>query len=195
MSPYQPPQRSSMVPLTDIEAKHAMRRLMGRSLGGVRHPDAATENLIFVLCRLIDKAIREYEDARAALEDWLPTNPARKEYPEYDLMRCVDAFENCVDSIKRASRLAEKLKTKGVVTSGDLRSISAAMKQVHRIRNFVEHGEGDLAGAANLERIQVVPAEDAVEASERDGTLVQLTYADLAHTIRTFDVLAKRIAP
>jgi hypothetical protein len=92
-------------------------------------------NLFVNFCRLTDKALRDYEAARADL-----LNYASRRGTLVDYLRAIDHLENCVDAAHRAVLNADALRANRVGT-GPGRITDTQKDRVRAVRHAVEHSD------------------------------------------------------
>jgi hypothetical protein len=94
-----------MPDLSKLDSKNILNLMLNRWLGGQGLQADPGRMYLSNLARLIDKALREYEDARSFLNQYV--NSGNKTSL---LFRCVYHMENCVEALHRAVLHAEKLR-------------------------------------------------------------------------------------
>lgn len=106
-------------------------------------PNHAAIGLFMTFVRLTDKALREYDAARAELSlyvipyDGLRTSP---------YLRAIDHFENCVGALHRAVLSSKQLRLGGVGRSAPRLTARQEDRLAH-LRNAFEHSDEKIIGA------------------------------------------------
>lgn len=123
--------------------------ILERSLAGppARLRDHRQGIPVFVnFCRLTDKALLEYEAARADFEKYVAGAGSPMPY-----LRGIDHMENCIDAADRAVRHAEalrSLKIRGVAPV----ATDAQREMLKQVRDAVQHAEDRLLGTSTGKR-------------------------------------------
>jgi hypothetical protein len=111
---------------------------------------------LFVLfTRLTDKALREYDAARAELLDHVPTGGLR--IGPY--LRAVDHMENCIGALCRATLTAKALRQRRVGLAGP-RLTDRQQERLAFFRNAFEHADERLPGTTRNPNIPPFAAGD-----------------------------------
>jgi hypothetical protein len=132
-----------MPSLRHLDSKNTLNAMLNMALRGrgvLGHPG---QGLLSNLTRLTDKAVIEYEAARAALDRYV--DPAGNR-PLSELFRTFDHLETCLDAVHRAGRHAEALRTVPSTPNINLSQLPSrkARERVRVVRNAIQHAEGDL---------------------------------------------------
>ena len=104
--------------------------------------DGDLHSLTVNLAQLSDKAVREYRAARDSLTAFLET-PGGVESVEGHtrLMRATDHVENCIDAIRRAEGFFNTSAFKHVTTDENRAMLKKLHRDIHNIRNSIQHAE------------------------------------------------------
>ena len=133
-----PPRENGMPSLSHLDSANALNALLNMLLSGVTPLSPAAQALVTNLTRLSDKAVTEYENARAALDRYLDPD-----HPLSEMFRTFDHQETCLDAVDRAGRHAEALRRfpgPPRITMSQLPT-PQARKRVRHIRNAIQHAE------------------------------------------------------
>jgi hypothetical protein len=134
------------IPSVDhLSNQGTLNLLLDRTLSGLPAglpPDRTTVGLFMNFSRLTDKALREYDAARADLLRFVSpqVSPGTSSY-----LRTIDHMENCVSAIHRAVLNAQALRTNKIGRAGP----RLTQRQEHRLaylRNAIEHSDEKLLG-------------------------------------------------
>jgi len=141
------------------------------------------------LARLVDKAVREYQEAREACEQLVFSRGVR------DAVIFCDHMENCINAVHRAIRLLDRIKQANNIGRNLNRTlkrkIAAGSRFIENIRDTFEHID---------ERIQrdQIPAGELIMIGLAGATNDRIRVAgeelrldDLAQTIRTLRELGR----
>jgi hypothetical protein len=129
-----------MPSLGHLDSKNTLNAMLNLTLGGRGALPPPGQGLLSNLTRLTDKAVLEYESARASLDRYLASPGDR---PLSQLFRAFDHLETCLDAVHRAGLHADRLRTR----PGPPRIHQAqlptpqARERVRRARNAVQHSE------------------------------------------------------
>jgi hypothetical protein len=140
------PQGLAMPALDDLAAINMLNVILERTLAGVPakvriHPMTG----VYVnVCRLTDKALREYQAARADLLGYLSSSGAT---PQYVLL-AIDHLENCIDATYRAVLNAEALRANNIGL-GVPRLTTTQRECLKAVRDAVEHSDDRLLQRTN----------------------------------------------
>jgi hypothetical protein len=116
------------------------RAVSGRLAGVPR--DRTLIGLFTNFARLTDKALREYDAARAELLLFLGPSEGLRTSP---YLRAIDHMENCISAIYRAVLNAAALRENGV-GRGAPRLTALQEERLRNVRNAVEHADEKLLG-------------------------------------------------
>lgn len=185
------PRRSSMPDLSGLFRKAMLTLLLTRvfqNAGAQGHlPRAFQTNLV----RLTDKALEDYELARAAFEEYVTRANNNVWSP---LFRATGHMENCFSSLERALRLARRL-LEDPETAQAVANFGVLAPEVRRsigtIRNAMEHIDDRLLRGQirDGDLIMLHLGEDAVQLQEQS-----IRYQELAAWLTELHGLAERMA-
>jgi hypothetical protein len=177
--------------------------------GPLKNPQALA--YVSNFARLLDKTVREYKYARAALEKSAATRPC-KERPVsktmddiYDirqdvslanslLFQATDPFENCLNALKRTIIFARRIKKaqgSPQVPRGMAILSDGVVSRIATIRNAIEHIEEKIARGEVVdgEAIALVVKSDSIEFGGE-----KIYFTELAEWIRELDNLARQLS-
>jgi hypothetical protein len=138
-----PPQVSDMPDLSGLYSKNILPWILNitlRAQGPTSHPSVAyTAGYV----RLVDKAVREYELSRHALEEFVDGG-AESLSPYF---RAADHLENCLNATRRAIRYAHRIRRDPDALHVEKHElpIKGEEGRVAAFRNATEHAEQQLA--------------------------------------------------
>jgi hypothetical protein len=137
--------------------------------------------------RLADKAVREYDACRSALDAFLAGGlraPSPLSAPDArsvesltQLLRAADHLENCIDATRRATRFLDTAAFRAWTTQENRTMLADLASGVQRIRNSIQHAE------ERLEKGRIPDGEPVFVALRSEGAYFAgdfLPYADLA---------------
>jgi len=135
------------IPSVDhLSNKGVLNVLLDRSFSSLPAglpPDRTTFGLFMNFSRLTDKALREYDAARAELLDYVsPHNGVLRITP---YLRAIDHMENCVGAAARAVLNAKALRDNKIGRSGP-RLTDRQDRRLAYLRNAIEHSDEKLLG-------------------------------------------------
>lgn len=96
-------------------------------------------------CRLVDKAIYEYQVAREAILDEIYACTQRRDWPDgrpLFIFGFIDHFETCINAANRALRIFDRLKGDALLAElarDQRRSLEAHSRSLVTLRNAIEH--------------------------------------------------------
>lgn len=183
-----PPRRSGMPDLSNLYATNVLPMILNMTFRGMAptsHPALAyTSGFV----RLVDKAVREYELARLAFEQYLASG-ADTLSPYF---KAADHLENCLGSARRAIRYARRIRRDPSAAGIDKQDMptEADERRVARFRNAAEHADEQVADGT-------LQAGDPIITMMHDTTFVlgaaEESYEWLAHLLGKLHVLATRV--
>lgn len=145
--------------------------------------------------RLVDTAIREYENGRRSLSDYEEARDAG-----LDLMLKVSShFEVCIDALKRSLNHLEKIKAakhvpqpmKDLLPRGLEVATGASVNQITSMRNGIQHLERDILKGKIVkgQSLCLVPEEDGLTLGDQS-----IHFRDLAKWLRELHGCADALA-
>lgn len=135
-----------MPPVDHLSNKGTLNVLLDRAVSGVPAglpPDRTLAGLLTNFSRLTDKALREYDAARAELVLYVSGLDGPLRTSPY--LRAVDHMENCISATHRAVLNAKALQARKIGRSAP----RLTDRQEHRlayVRNAIEHSDEKLLG-------------------------------------------------
>jgi len=142
-----------------LSNKGTLNVLLDRTLGGLPAglpPDRTMIGLFMNFARLTDKALREYDAARAELLLFVSPHDGLRTSP---YLRAIDHMENCVSATHRAVLNARALQTNKIGRAGP-RLTQLQEQRLAYLRNAVEHSDEKLLGK---QKFKNSPPFDKVE--------------------------------
>ena len=128
-----------------LSNKGSLNVLLDRTLSGIPPglpPDRTMIGLFMNFCRLTDKALREYDAARAELLLFISPHDGLRTSP---YLRAIDHMENCVGAAHRAVLNARALQANKIGRAGP-RLTQLQEQRLAFLRNAVEHSDEKLLG-------------------------------------------------
>jgi len=125
--------------------KSSLNVLLDRAFSGLPAglpPDRSLVGLFTNFVRLIDKALREYDAARAELMLYVVPHEGLRTSP---YLRAIDHMENCVSATHRAVLNGRALQANMVGRSGP-RLTALQEQRLSHVRNAVEHSDEKILG-------------------------------------------------
>ncbi len=171
------PSHCGMPDLSDLSHKTMLSYVLNSVFRGAGPHDLDAFAYLRGLILVTDKTIFEYENARAALQEFVATRTRLSVY-----IQTTWHLENCLHSARRALRFVARLRGSlgPVMPRADWRSIGAHERSIREVRDVIEHMDDEIA----------------TEQITTDGYLIALAVTDDGnaaavgdHTI-TFDRLA-----
>jgi hypothetical protein len=147
-------------PVDHLSNKGTLNVLLDRAFSGLPAglpPDRTMFGLFMNFLRLTDKALREYDAARAEL--LLYVSPHDGELRVSPYLRAVDHMENCVGAATRAVLNAKALRDNKIGRSGP-RLTDRQDQRLTYLRNVIEHSDEKLLG---LKKFKNSPPFDKVD--------------------------------
>jgi len=139
--------RGLAIPSVDhLSNKGTLNVLLDRTFGGIPAglpPDRTMFGLFMNFSRLTDKALREYDAARAELLLYVSPHDGILRTSPY--LRAVDHMENCVSAAARAVLNAQALRDNKIGRSGP-RLTDRQGQRLKYLRNAIEHSDEKLLG-------------------------------------------------
>ena len=129
-----------------LSNKGTLNVLLDRSFSGTPAglpPDRTLVGLLMNFSRLTDKALREYDAARAELLFYISPHDGQLHVTPY--LRAIDHMENCVSAAHRAVLNAQALQANKVGRAGP-RLTPRQEERLAFLRNAIEHSEEKLLG-------------------------------------------------
>lgn len=120
--------------------------LSNLSLRGAGANDRVAGSFLSSFIRLSDKTVYEYGLARQHYSDWCSAPDNNTWSP---LFRSIGHMENCITALVRVVRIAMKIKGNRSAPTLDKsarKGLRTAEIALVRIRNAIEHAEGDIPG-------------------------------------------------
>jgi len=157
--------------------------------GHARITDRVAKMHVVSFIRMIDKALREYEEARVCLERYVQ----RKE-SLLAVVRTTDHLETCINAIVRAFKHLDRIRRDKASPQvprqfwGALRSQEAKIRD---IRGCVEHMDEDISTVAEGQAIALTVTAQG-DAAEVGGC--RLSFSSLARTIKQLHAWASKLA-
>lgn len=182
--------RNLMPDLAHLDSKNSLNAMLNVVLGGrgiVGHPG---QGLLTIYVRMMDKAILEYEAARATFTEWV-TTPNNVMSP---LFRTIDHLETCVDSLHRASVFAERLRHLQSAPAIDRVRLPQDRErdQIRRARDAIQHADKDIlagrTGEPAGQSATLFPLQDRFEVGGEE-----VAYASLARWIEKYHAVVSEL--
>jgi hypothetical protein len=129
-----------------LSNKGTLNVLLDRTFSGLPagvRPDRTLVGLFMNFSRLTDKALREYDAARAELFVYLAPGEGLLRTSPY--LRAIDHMENCVSATHRAVLNARALRANRVGRGGP-RLTPLQEQRLYHLRNAIEHSDEKLLG-------------------------------------------------
>jgi hypothetical protein len=147
-----PPSSNEMPSLDDYPAAQLLRFVAASSFEGSGWLTPAEHALSANLARLADKAVREYRAASDCLtafvearHSWEPSFLAPEESMSVEgqtqLLRAADHIENCIEAVRRAEGFFDTAAFKAVTTPEQQAMLRDLHREVHDMRNAIQHAE------------------------------------------------------
>lgn len=156
--------------------------LLDRSLSGLPSglpPDRTLIGLFTNFVRLTDKALREYDAARAELLAFVSSYPGLRTSP---YLRAIDHMENCVSATHRAVLHARALRENKVGRGAPVLT-QRQEERLKFLRNAVEHSDEKLLGVQKYKSSPVFEKSDPFSLRLSNTSMVigshVLTYKEL----------------
>lgn len=133
-----------MPPVDHVSNMGTLNVLLDRTLSGLPAGLPADRTMVGVFMnfsRLTDKALREYDAARAELLAYVSSHG----WPTSSYLRAIDHMENCVSATHRAVLNAHALQTNNIGRAGP-RLTQLQERRLAYLRNAVEHSDEKLLG-------------------------------------------------
>jgi hypothetical protein len=124
-----------------LSNKGTINVLLDRAISGLP-PDRTVAGLFMNFSRLTDKALREYDAARAELLLYVSPHDGLRTSP---YLRAIDHMENCVSATHRAVLNARALQANKIGRAGP-RLTPRQEQRVAYLRNAIEHSDEKLQG-------------------------------------------------
>jgi hypothetical protein len=180
-----------MPSLSHLATSSSLDAALNAWLPGLGRYAAPAGPLLAHLARLTDKAILEYESARASLDAFIK---GRRGGRLTDLFRAYDHLETCIDAVARAANFAEALRTDPGPPTIHLKQLPtvAARDRVRLVRNAIQHAEEDLLKGKTPQvtgRPSLLIARDKSLGVARKGMYIR--YGDLANWITRYHDLVR----
>lgn len=132
-----------------LSNKGTFNVVLDRTLSGLPAglpPDSTMIGLFTNFCRLTDKALREYDAARAELLLFVSPHDRPRIGP---YLRAIDHMENCVSAAHRAVLNARALQANKIGRAGP-RLTQLQDQRLTHVRNAIEHSDEKLLGNQKL---------------------------------------------
>jgi len=133
-------------PVDHLSNKGTLNVLLDRTMSGLPAglpPDRTMVGLFMNFSRLTDKALREYDAARAEL--LLYVSPPDEILRTSPYLRAIDHMENCVSATHRAVLNARALQASKIGRAGP-RLTPRQEERLAHLRNAIEHSDEKLQG-------------------------------------------------
>lgn len=138
------------------------------------------------LVRYTNKATREYELGRAAIEEWVdPDRPSTRLSP---FLRASDHFETCIGATAKAVRYAQRLRTVGIPIDKALLPPTEREDRIRRIRDDSEHVYEHLVRGEEVGTHAVVAHDLGVSFGD-----TAVSYEELTWTITNLDTVVRNL--
>ena len=140
----------AMPSVDHLSNKGTLNLLLDRAFSGVPAglpPDRTMIGLFTNFCRLTDKALREYDAARAELLQYASHHDGPLWTSPY--LRAVDHMENCVSATHRAVLNARALQANKIGRAGP-RLTPREEQRLAYVRNTIEHSDEKLLGIQKI---------------------------------------------
>jgi hypothetical protein len=144
-------------PVDHLSNKGTLNVLLHRTFSGGLPPDRTMFGLFMNFSRLTDKALREYDAARAEL--LLYVSPLDGQLRVTPYLRAIDHMENCVSSAHRAVLNAQALRANKIGRSGP-RLTPRQEERLAFLRHAIEHSDEKLLG---LQKFKSSPPFDKTD--------------------------------
>lgn len=134
----------AMPAVDDISNRGTLNVLLDRTISGLPAglpPDRTMVGLFMNFSRLIDKALREYDAARAELFLYASS----LDWGINSYMRAIDHMENCISATHRATLNALALRENRIGRSAP-RLTDLQEQRLRYLRNAIEHSDEKLLG-------------------------------------------------
>jgi hypothetical protein len=179
----------SMPDVSDLFNMNTLNVLLDAQLGGPgnREPRAYPYRGLWLnLVRLTDKALREYDAARAELLDYSSSIGSRHFSPVF---RAVDHLENCIGATHRAVLNARALRVAGFAKDSPMPT-AGQEDRLRLVRNRIEHAEERLVdGRIKPAQFHALrPFDHRVDIGDQ-----RLTYRDLERCIRRMYAIIEKM--
>jgi hypothetical protein len=186
-----PPLTNEMPDLSALVPGQTLALVLRLAFPGDR-TDAYPARLLHVtFVRLVDKAISEYEAARAQMNRYSQEDTPMR--PLVALFRAGSEFENCITSLYRALCLLEAIRRDKVSPKlpDALRATLRAKADVRNFRDAIQHFDDDLANGVPQPggNLGIRAHSNRVECAR--GSIL---YSDLAGWLRSLHGYAGQIA-
>jgi hypothetical protein len=135
----------AMPAVDHLSNKGTLNVLLDRTFSGLPAglpPDRTMVGLFMNFSRLTDKALREYDAARAELLLYVSPHDGLRTSP---YLRAIDHMENCVSATHRAVLNAQALRENKIGRAAP-RLTPSQEQRLARLRNAVEHSDEKLLG-------------------------------------------------
>jgi hypothetical protein len=179
------PDTYEMPDLSDLFAKQVLDTMLNMMFGNYPAAARAAQPQFVNLVRLTDKALSEYEAARAALDDFAVHRGSGRLSP---LFRGVDHLESCINATHRAFQFARALRESKAAPPIPRQLVirDPEFYRVRGMRDAVEHLYEDLRAGT------VVPGEAQFLQPQRDGIEIGkagISWVELAVMLRRLHTL------
>src|ERR1700749_1375824 len=135
----------AMPPVDHLSNKGTLNVLLDRAISGLPAglpPDRTMVGLFMNFSRLTDKALREYDAARAELLLYVSPFDGLRTSP---YLRAIDHMENCVSPTHHAVLNARALRASKIDRAGP-RLTPRQEERLAHLRNAIEHSDEKLQG-------------------------------------------------
>jgi len=185
-----PPKRCEMPDIQNLFPWNILNYMLNRTFRGAGPKDSQASSLLVGFIRLVDQSVQEYENARAALNEFVST-PNNVITP---LFKASGHLETCIGAIWRAINFARRMRNDKNSPSIPRRIpvLSKTVKKpIKNIRHAIQHAEEKIMDNRIVEgdAIFLVVKSDALEIA---GT--EVTYTDLSNWIKELHCLASSLA-
>jgi hypothetical protein len=179
-----------------LSNKSSLNVLLDRVFSGLPAglpPDRTLVGLFMNLARLSDKALREYDAARAEVQLYLAPHAGLRTSP---YLRAIDHMENCVSATHRAVLNAKALRDNRVGRAGP-RLTDRQEQRLAWVRNAIEHSDEKLLGKQKFKKSPPFDQIDPYSLRLANTSMVigkdHLTYKELVSAMekchRTIEVI------
>jgi hypothetical protein len=184
--------------LSDLQQTNLMALALAQQLENHRY-EARTNFQLVTVARLLDKALRDYEWARKSFGEhdtmWEGVGPAirpRDRGLTVPLFRAIGHCEDLVLALDRIFRILPALRAAPELAAiADLPLPSRkANRKLHRVRQYIAHGDGDIAKGEPGVVATLRPDPAGVQIRDR-----RLDFDELAKWLRDISAYVRSAAP
>jgi hypothetical protein len=176
-----------MPAVDDMSNKSSHNVILDRTISGKLPGIPSSRTLVGVFTnfvRLTDKALREYDAARAELIRYVAPQTSLRTSP---YLRAIDHMENCVSATHRAVLNARALQARGIGRSGP-RLTANQEQRLSFLRNAVEHSDERILGTQKSGRIPTFTSGEPYSLRLANTSMIigdnVLTYKELVSAMK-----------